>query len=110
MSIKTTFIAALLGVTAVAGLAGGASAETRWGHEHARQHEVLARASHQSREIRRDYRHGEISRGQETRLLRADQRVAREDRFLARANGGHISRHEQRFLNGQENHIGRRLP
>jgi hypothetical protein len=107
MSIKTSLIAALLGVTAVAGLAGTASAETRWGHEHPRQHEVLARAAHERGEIRRDYRAGLISRHRAIRLLRADRRVVREDHALSRAQGGHITSGEQRSLNNQENGIGR---
>lgn len=109
VSFKTVLIAAFAGAIAVAGLAGAASAETRWGFDHPRQHEVLSRAYGQERAVRRDYRDGEISRDRAFRLIRDDRRVAREDRFFARTNGGYISRGEQRFMNRQETNVGARL-
>ncbi len=109
MSTKATIIAALAGVSAIAGFAGSASAEVRWGYEHPRQDEVLARAHHEERAARIDYRDGLISRRQAIRDINSDRRVAREDRFFARTNGGYISRGEQRFINRQENLIGHRV-
>jgi len=110
MSIKTTLFAAALALAAAGGIAGGASAETRWDHDHPRQHEVFKRDVRQRREIIADRRDGELSRGHAARLLHADRRVVHEDRILARANGGHITRGQQHALNRQENNIGRRLP
>ncbi len=109
MSIKTTLIAALLGVSAI-GAATTASAETRFDANHPRQHEVFSRVTHQERRIIRDRHEGLISRGQAAHLLRAEHRIAREDRTMAFRNGGHISRGEQHALNRQENAVGRRLP
>ena len=109
MSIKTIIIAALAGVSAIAGFAGSASAEGRWGYDHPRQQEVRARGHREERAARTGYRYGLISRGQAIRDIHADRRVAREDRFFARTNGGYISRGEQRFMNRQENRIGRRV-
>lgn len=109
MSAKTTIIAALLGVATVAGLAGSASAESRWDHHHPRQNEVLTRVHREERAARVDYRYGLISRHQAIGDIRADRRVAREDRFFARANGGYITHGEQHFMNRQENGIGRRV-
>ena len=109
MSIKTTLVAALVGVSAV-GAATAASAETRWDASHPRQHEVFNRVAHEEHRVIRDRHEGLISRGQATHLLRADHRIAREDRRMALRNGGHISRGEQHALNRQENAVGRRLP
>ena len=109
MSIKTTIIAALTGVCATTGLVSSASAEGRWGYDHPRQHEVLARAHGEERAARVDYRYGLISRSQAIRDIKADRRVAREDRFFARTNGGYISRGEQHFMNRQENRISHRV-
>ena len=109
MSIKTTILAALIGVSAVAGFAGSASAESRWGHHHPRQHEVLARVHREEHAARVDYRYGLISRGQAIRDISADRRVAREDHHFARTNGGYITRGEQRFMNRQENGIAGRV-
>jgi hypothetical protein len=109
MSIKTTLFAALLGVSAVAGLAGSASAEGRWGYHHPRQHEVLTRVHREERAARIDFRDGLISRRQAIGDITADRRVAREDRYFARTNGGYVTRGEQRFMNRQENGIARRV-
>ncbi len=110
MSIKTTLFAAALALAAAGGIAGAASAETRWDQNHPRQHEVFKRDIHQRREIIADRRAGELSRGQAARLLHADRRVVHEDRILARTNGGYITHGEQHALNRQENAVGRRLP
>jgi hypothetical protein len=107
MSIKTKFIAALVGVSAVAGIAGSASAEGRWGYEHPRQHEVLARVHREERAVRTDYRDGLMSRREAVRLIGDDRRIAREDHYFARTNGGYITRGEQRFMNRQENGVAR---
>jgi hypothetical protein len=107
MSIKTTFLAALLGVTATAGVAGTASAEGRWGYEHPRQHEVLARVHREERAVRTDYRDGLMSRREAVRLIGDDRRIAREDHYFARTNGGYITHGEQRFMNRQENGVAR---
>jgi len=109
MSIKTTLIAALAGVTAVVGLAGSASAEGRWSHAHPRQHAVLTRVHREERAARVDFRDGLISRRQAIRDIAADRRIAREDHYFARTNGGYITRGEQRFMNGQENRIAHRV-
>jgi hypothetical protein len=109
MSIKTLTIAALVGVSAIAGFAGAASAEGRWGYVHPRQHEVLTRVHREERAARVDFRDGLISRRQAVRDIASDRRVAREDHFFARTNGGYISRGEQRFMNRQENGIAHRV-
>ncbi len=107
MSIKATLIAALVGVSAFTGLATAASAEGSWGYAHPRQHEVLTRVHRQERAARVDFRDGLISRRQAIRDIAADRRVASEDHYFARTNGGFITRGEQRFMNRQENGVAR---
>jgi len=109
MLIKTTVVAALTGAVALTSFAGAACAQSRWGYAHPRQHEVLARVHRQEGTVRTDFRTGLISRGQAIRLMRDDRRVAHEDHMFARTNGGYITRGEQRFMNRQENFIGRRV-
>ena len=109
MSIKTTITAALLGVSAVVGVASSASAEGRWGYAHPRQHEVLTRVNREEHAARVDFHDGLISRRQAIRDIAADRRVAREDHILSRANGGYITRGEQHFMNRQENGIAHRV-
>ena len=41
---------------------------------------------------------------------REDHQVRQEERDMARQNGGHLTKPEQRVLNQQENGIGRQIP
>lgn len=88
---------ALLGTAATPAMAGP------WVRHHPRQAEVLARTHHQIARINDERREGEIT-GQQARALRADDRaIAQEDRADAKANGGYITKSQQRQLNGQLN-------
>ena len=95
-------------ILALASLATIATAVTpamagTWAHRHPRQAEVLGREHHQIRRINHERREGELT-GQQARALRAgDRAIAGEDHADARANGGHITRAEQRQMNAQEN-------
>ncbi|MEW6597756.1 MAG: hypothetical protein AB1429_09700 [Pseudomonadota bacterium] len=100
----------LLTAGAAVGAATAASADTGWwGYRHPRQEQVYDRLGYQNRRINREYREGEINRWQAYRLHRADARIARQDRFFARTNGGYITRGEQRYMNHEENRVSRRI-
>jgi hypothetical protein len=94
---------------ALAGIAGAASANTRWENHHPRQDQVFDRTQHQQRRITMERREGELSFWQAQRLRAADRHIAREDHRFARINGGYITRGEQRYLNHQENHVSRHI-
>ena len=96
-------------------LAGGliattASAQTPFQANHPRQAEVLARDAHQRAVVREERREGDLTRRQARHMLTVDRRIAHRDHVLARAHGGHITRHEQRVLNHEENRVGRHIP
>jgi hypothetical protein len=110
MTRKTPIVALALGLTLAAGLAGAASAETRWERNHPRQDQVLDRDAHLRGDIRHEYREGDLTRGQETRLLRKDREIAREDHVMARINGGYITKGEHRLMNRQETRLDRHIP
>jgi prolyl oligopeptidase PreP (S9A serine peptidase family) len=89
--------------------AASASAETLWQYNHPRRAEVNERLAYQNYRIDRGVADGRIS-PYEARRLHAEDRVIRhEERFMARFNGGHISRAEQRALNQQENAVSRQI-
>jgi len=71
---------------------------------------VLKRDAHQRAVIRAERREGDLSRHQAKHLLAVDRRIAHQDHLLSRANGGHISKHEQRVLNHEETKVGRHIP
>ena len=110
MQFKRSILIAAVALTASAGLGGVAMADTHWEKHHPRQDQVLDRAVYQKHDVRSEFREGDITRAQRNRLLAADNRVIREDHFLAHANGGYITRHQQRFLNRQENRVHYHLP
>jgi len=99
-----------IGVFSALSIGTAASANTPWENRHPRQDQVLDRVENQRRDVHRDVRDGELSRAQGQRLLTRDNRIAREDHIVAHANGGYITKHEQRVLNGQENRLHRHIP
>jgi hypothetical protein len=110
MNTKFKAAIAALGLLAAGAVASTASADTRWETNHPRQDQVFDRAAHERHDIRVERRDGELSGAQAHRLMTKDHRVMREDRLLARANGGHITKGEQHFLNRQENGVRRHVP
>jgi len=86
-----------------------AFAETSWERNHPRRDQVNDRLAHQSRRINHELREGEISPDQARRLHREDRAIRREERTMARFDGGHITRTEQRALNQQENAVSRQI-
>ncbi len=103
MFSKTLIALSLLALPAVA------SANVRWNAEHPRRAEVNQRLENQNARIDEGRRDGELT-GREARRLHAeDHTIRREERAMAAANGGHITRREQRLLNRQENRASRRI-
>ena len=106
---KSVALGAAMGLAALTALAGPASAETRWGLRHPRQHEVLGRTASQSARIHYDRTHGLIS-GQEAHDLHAqDRAIAGEDHADSKANGGYITKGQQHALNQEENALSKEI-
>jgi hypothetical protein len=101
--ITTLFTAALtLGVSTSA-MAGP------WAKNHPRRAEVNGRLENQNRRIDREYREGEITKGQAQELHHEDHQIRQEERDMASQDGGHITRQEQKTLNQQENGVSRQI-
>jgi hypothetical protein len=109
IAMKSARLATVVFAAAFVTMAGSAFAETSWERNHPRRDQVNDRLENQNRRINREYREGEISRGQARALHREDRQVRREERTMASLNGGHITRSEQRVLNQQENAISRQI-
>ena len=86
-----------------------ATANGRWAQNHPRRAEVNWRLANQNRRIFQERREGEISCGQAAQLRSQVRQIREEERLMARQNGGHITRLEQRSLNQQENQISREI-
>ena len=98
-----------LGLITALGVAGGASAETRFQATHPARAEVNMRAAALSHRIAVARQEGRIG-PTKARMLRAELRRARhEERFEARHQGGRLTRVEHHRLNREENRIARQL-
>ncbi len=109
IAMKSVRLATVVFAGALVAMAGSAFAETSWDRNHPRRDQVNDRLQHQDRRINREYREGEISRGQARALHREDRQVRREERTMASLDGGHITRADERALNQQENAISRQI-
>jgi Spy/CpxP family protein refolding chaperone len=94
----------------LAGVVGTASAETTWQKNHPRRAQVNHRLHNQNRRIHHDVKDGTLSRSQAASLHKDDHQVRQEERDMASQNGGHITKPEQKVLNGQENGISGQIP
>ena len=97
-------------LVSIAGLAGTASAETTWQKDHPRRTQVNHRLANQDRRIHQDVKDGTMSKAQAAQVHHQDHQVRQEERDMASQNGGHITRSEQKVLNGQENKISEQIP
>ena len=102
-----------IGVALVAAIAVGTAAqvmaETKSQKNHPRREQVNVRLENQNHRIHQEVREGKMTRQQAGRLHRDDRHIRHEERNMARQNGGHISKSEQRGLNQQENAVSRQI-
>jgi hypothetical protein len=108
MLFKQALLIALFGVAGAAVAAGSASANP-WDGHHPRRAEVNHRLAVQDMRINHDYRAGRISLRQARDLHAEDHVIRHQERFDARFHHGHIIRADQRWLNQDENGVGRQI-
>ena len=103
-------IVAFVILLAVVGTAASAAfAETQWERNHPRRDQVNDRLANQNRRINRELKEGEITKQQAHQLHREDHANRQEERDMAKINGGHITKGEQKVLNQQENAASRQI-
>ena len=103
-SVRTLLSAAVITVS-LSSLASTALAETQWQKDHPRRTEVNTRLAKQNHRIRREVKEGEMSKAQAAKLHREDHQIRTEERDMAKLNGGHLTKAEQKALNQQENQV-----
>src|SRR6516162_2277189 len=87
------------------GMVTTAFAETQWERNHPRRDQVNDRLANQNRRINRELKEGEITKQQANQRHREDHAIRQEERDMAKINGGHITKGEQKVLNQQENAV-----
>jgi hypothetical protein len=109
MNIKKTVLMAALGVMLTGSAVTAASAETPWQANHPARVEVNHRLANQAARISAERRSGEISARKAHRLRVADRHILRQERRMARMQGGHLTRAQVHRLNREENRAGGRI-
>jgi hypothetical protein len=109
MQLRNLLIAAV-GLAITAGAAGAASADTPWQAHHPRREEVNQRLHNLNAGIRDERHEGGLNRWQAARMHFRVHQIRRQERFFARHDGGHITRHEQARLNHEENGVRHHIP
>ena len=94
---------------ATLGSVNAASAGTWWQYNHPRRAEVNDRLDRQNFRIHQGLATGNLTPYQAFRLHAEDRFIRGEERFFARANGGHITAGEQNLLNRQENRVSKQI-
>jgi len=84
-------------------------AESDWAKDHPRRHQVNKRLNNQNKRINQEVKEGEITKAQAANLHKQDHMIRQEERDMARQNGGHITKGEQKVLNQQENAVSREI-
>jgi CRISPR/Cas system-associated endoribonuclease Cas2 len=87
----------------------GAMAETQWEKDHPRRDQVNDRLQNQDKRIHNEVKEGELTKAQAANLHKQDHQIRQEERDMARQNGGHITKQEQKTLNQQENANSREI-
>jgi hypothetical protein len=96
-------LTSLLIVSALGCITTGAMADTKWQNNHPRREQVNNRLANQNRRIHQERKEGDLSAAQAHALHANDRSIRAQERADAAANGGHITKAEQRQLNGELN-------
>jgi hypothetical protein len=99
----------VISLAVVGSAVSAAFAETQWERNHPRRDQVNDRLANQNRRINRELKEGEITKQQANQLHREDRTIRHEERAMAKFNGGHITKGEQKALNQQENAVSRQI-
>ena len=105
MKAIATTLAVVLTATLLA--SGAFAEESQWAKEHPRRAQVNKRLKNQNKRINKEVKEGEMSKAQAKNLKKKDQAIRQEERDMAKQNGGHITKSEQKVLNQQENAVSR---
>ena len=76
---------------------------------HPRRQQVNARLKNQNERIDKKVDEGKMSKAEGNKLKKNDHEIRQEERDMAKQNGGHITKQEQKTLNQQENRNSRKI-
>lgn len=107
--LKSKLAAAIVTTTFLVGLGFNAGAATTWEKHHPRRDQVNDRLQHQGRRIHREVKEGDLTKAQAHQLHQKDHSIRQEERDMAKLDGGHVTKADQRALNQQENAVSKQI-
>jgi hypothetical protein len=108
MKLSQLSLAALVAALCLA-VAPAAHADNNWKKKHPRRAEVLKRDNRLKNRTQNAENKGKITQGQANHLEGEEAAIRNQEQADAAANGGHITKGEQRDLNREENKVNREL-
>ncbi|MDQ4429568.1 hypothetical protein PKO51_09370 [Yokenella regensburgei] len=87
----------------------GYAQDTQWQKNHPRREEVNQRLDNQDHRINHDVKDGSMSRDEAKKLHEQDKSIRHQEQADARHDNGHITKHEQKRLNNEENHVNHEI-
>ena len=107
MKTNKFFIAAY--IVAFGLISASVFAQNNFDANHPRRAEVNSRLRNQNARVDNKVADGKMSKAEGARIHAKDHAIRREERRDAKANGGHITKAEQKHINHQENHVSRQI-
>ena len=83
--------------------------DSNWEKEHPRREEVNDRLKNQNERIDKKEAEGKMSKAEGDKLKKNDKAIRQEEKDMAKQNGGHITKQEQKTLNQQENKNSKKI-
>src|SRR5579883_2595129 len=78
------------------------SDKANWDKKHPRRAQVNSRLNNQNARVDNKVDNGTMSKGEANKIHKEDHAIRKEERADAAANGGHITKAEQKHINHQE--------
>ncbi len=83
--------------------------DTQWQKDHPRREQVNNRVENQKERIDKKEANGTMSKAEGDKLKKNDREIKHEEKDMAKQNGGHITKQEQKTLNQQENKNSKKI-
>jgi hypothetical protein len=83
--------------------------QEEWKENHPRQHQVLHRANREQTRINHLYKEGKITSQQRDEMLERAKTIKQENHADSKANGGYITKDQQKVMNKQANQLNKEI-
>ena len=96
-------------IFAQAAPAAAPASAAKFDKTHPRRAQVNSRLQNQNARVDNKVADGKMSKGEAAKIHSQDHAIRKEEKRDAAANGGHITKAEQKHINHQENHVSKEI-